>query len=145
MDKKRKDKITQNLEHHIKNVDSIDSFFDIHSSSILEDTPGEYLDSLIMQKGIKRGELLRLMNMSKSFFYEVLRCSKLPGRDSFLQFLLALSLSFTETQIALKSCGYKPLYARNRWDAIIIYGIENKLSLIDTNILLDSQNMDILC
>ena len=69
---------------------------------------------------------------------------KIPSRNNFIQLLIGLEISFDKYQKALKTCNYSPLYARNRWDAIIIYCIENRKNLIETNIILESKNMPIL-
>ncbi len=141
MDNKEKQYITQQLEEHARKAKTIKSFLDLHEDRFVYEKPGVFIRKLIAEKDLNHSKLLKKLSMSKSYFYEILGDKKLPSRNHFLQLVIAVGISFEDCQIALKTCGYRPLYSRNRWDAIIIYCIENNLSLVDTNIILESQNM----
>lgn len=141
MDSESKKRITKQLEEHVRNADTIESFLDLHEDRFVHVKPGAFIRKLIIEKNLNHSMLLRKLVMSKGYFYEILGDKKLPSRNNFLQLLIVIGISFEECQAALKTCGYSPLYSRNRFDAIIIYCIENKLSLVDTNIVLESQNM----
>ena len=144
MNNAEKKRITRELEEYLTQADTVEEFLDVHKGNMVCEKPGRYLNSLIDRTNVNKGTLLKKINLSKSFFYEVLGGKKLPGRNNFIQFMIALDQPFSECQAALKACGYNPLYARNRRDAIIIYCIENQKCLAEVNILLESQNMTIL-
>lgn len=55
-----------------------------------------------------------------------------------------MQLSLDETQTLLKSSGYAPLYAKNPFDCIVIYGLCRKLSVAQINDLLYDYEMETL-
>lgn len=57
---------------------------------------------------------------------------------------IVLKFSVDETQHLLKYANEPELYPRRIFDATIIYALERKLRLVDTNILLESKNCDLL-
>jgi transcriptional regulator with XRE-family HTH domain len=144
MNKPSDSKSTRELEESIRTTTSIHSFLNGQQMNMVEITPGRYIAKLMRQNNITKSQLHKRTNLSKSFFYEILSDKKQPSRNNFIQILLGLKLTFDECQNALKACQYSPLYARNRWDAVIIYCIENEKSLLDTNIILESQKLPIL-
>ena len=135
---------TKELEDNLRTTNSIQTFLEKHHDVAGPLVPGGYIQDMMLQKGISKSALLKKVNLSKSFFYEILSGKKLPSRNNFLQLLIGLEATFDECQKALRVCSYSPLYARNRWDAIIIYCIENNHSLVETNIMLESNGLTIL-
>lgn len=56
-----------------------------------------------------------------------------------------MSATLEQTQQQLRHSGFAPLYARNRRDAIIIYGLLHTLELQEVNDCLFAQNETTLC
>ena len=144
MNKPSDKKNTRELETSIKSTTSINAFLSDQQQSMVDISPGACIKRLMTREKISGSRLLKSTNLSKSYFYEILSDKKQPGRNVFIQLLIGLKLPFDECQKALKVCRYSPLYARNRWDAIIIYCIENRKSLEETNIILESQKLPLL-
>lgn len=69
---------------------------------------------------------------------------KKPSRSKIIQIALALQLDIRETNnlLSLSDNGY--LYPKVRYDAIILYALEHKKSIIDTNLILDMYELPIL-
>ena len=67
-----------------------------------------------------------------------------PSRSRLICLCFGLSATLEETQTLLKQCGYAQLYARDRRDAIILYGIVNGMSLFDVNDKLFSEEEETL-
>ena len=44
----------------------------------------------------------------------------------------------------MKKSGYAPLYARDTRDSIIIYSLEHRTNIVNTNIKLGEYNLEIL-
>ena len=70
--------------------------------------------------------------------------TKTPSRDKLLAIAFGMNLNFEETDTLLKQQGYARLYPRKERDAVIIYGLLHKLSLLDTNTLLYENDMETL-
>lgn len=65
-------------------------------------------------------------------------------RDKLIQFAIIGGFSLEETNTLLKYGQEAQLYARDTRDAVIIYGINQKLSLIEKNSTLDELGHEIL-
>ena len=55
---------------------------------------------------------------------------------------LGLTLTVDESKQLLKKSGYAPLYARDTRDSIIIFCLENHISIVNTNIKLGEYNLE---
>ena len=53
-----------------------------------------------------------------------------------------LALTVDEAQQLLKKSGYAPLYARDTRDSIIIFCIENRIGIVNTNIKLGEYSLE---
>ena len=67
-----------------------------------------------------------------------------PDRKMLLAIAIALNFSVDETQHLLKYAKEPELYPRNTFDSTIIYALERGCSIIETNILLENLNCDLL-
>ena len=61
-----------------------------------------------------------------------------------LAIAVALKFSVDEAQHLLKYANEPELYPRRKFDAVILYALERRLRLVDTNILLASEQCDLL-
>ena len=77
-------------------------------------------------------------------FLDIFNGQKKPSRSKIIQIALALQLDIRETNnlLSLSDNGY--LYPKVRYDAIILYALEHKKSIIDTNLILDMYELPIL-
>lgn len=141
---KNTDYSTEDLEKIIKEATNINKTLDIINESLIDIKPSTVLKELIVLNGLQNKDFLNLLDISPSYFYEILNGTKLPGRDVFIQFLIAANCNLEEAKYIMKICGYHILYGRNRRDAALIHSISRQLSLTETNILLDSLGLPLL-
>lgn len=141
-----KEKQTQELLNVLKDTSSIaslEAIMDYKEDSFLDMTFAEYFQS-ITPSTIDRAEYIKKANMHRTYGYQILNGQKMPGRDKVLALCLAAELTLDEVQHCLRYANQPQLYARNRRDAIIIYAINNKLSVQDTNSVLSDFQEEIL-
>ena len=81
-------------------------------------------------------ELIRLTRIDRSYFYHILSGKKLPRRNMTLRICCALRLSVRETNHMLQLSDAAALYAKNRRDAVLIYGLEKKVGIVEANNML---------
>lgn len=84
-------------------------------------------------------ELIERAHLQRNYGYQILNGTKRPGRDKVIALCLALHLSFEETQRALTISKEGILYPKNLRDSVLIFSIHQKLSVMDTNALLDER------
>lgn len=93
--------------------------------------------AIIEEKGLSKAEIIRRSNLDRTYAYQILNGTKLPGRDKILALSIAAGLSLRETQRMLECAEEGILYSRSSRDAVIIYGIEHHLTILQINELLD--------
>ena len=96
---------------------------------------GLYLEKLIEEHGL---------NLEESYARKLFGGQRIPTRKILLQCAFLLSLNLADTQ-RLLDIGQKPrLYPRVRYDAAIIYGLEEKMTLEEMNAFLEEIHEDVL-
>lgn len=104
----------------------------------------KYLDILISERNISIPDLGVKALLSRSFTYQIFSGDRVPGRDIILRIALALNILLDETQRLLKLADRGALYPKVKRDALIIYGLNNKLGLYKTDEMLVSLGQESL-
>ena len=97
----------------------------------------EYFESLDSVRELGSRELIRRSSLERSYYYQIMKGTRSPGRDKVLRLCLAAKLTLRETTRALELSGNAVLYPRNRRDIIITVAINQEAGVINTNLLLD--------
>ncbi|MGI6046174.1 MAG: XRE family transcriptional regulator [Eggerthellaceae bacterium] len=88
-----------------------------------------YLEELLKVHGVRRIDAIHNANLNETFGYQIFKGQRNASRDKVLQLALGIGCTLQETQHLLIYANGGALYAKNRRDAIIIYGITHHLSL----------------
>lgn len=101
-------------------------------------TCARILRELLETAKISAPEWIVDTNISKSYGYQILKGARIPGRDILLRTAFVLQLSLKETQrlLAVADCG--ALYPKIRRDAAVIFALNQKMTLLETEKLLAS-------
>ncbi len=97
----------------------------------------EYLDQKIEESHLKKSEIIRTIDMSRSYAYEVFNGFKNPSRDKVIMLAFGMKMDYEETQKLLIKAKHNPLHPKDRRDSIIMYCLYNNHSFVETNMLLD--------
>ena len=124
-EKPRTDEILEAIRH----AKSIEDFTRRYSESFVDDTFKDYLNGLINSRGLKKSAVIKASGLSNSYAFQIFQGNKSPSRDKLLSLAVAIKLNYEECQKLLKLAGVNELYAKNRSDAIIIFGMERGLSV----------------
>lgn len=99
---------------------------------------GEYLENLLAQKNLTKQAVIEKSGVQREYAYHIFSgLKKNPSRPKILALAFAMELNLEETQYLLRYAKQSPLYPRNPWDSIIISAIEQKLTVLQTNELLN--------
>ena len=96
----------------------------------------EYFRSLPAVQQMDNGELIQKSGLERSYFYQVMKGTRSPGRDKVLRLCLAAGLNMKETTRALELSENAALYPRNRRDIILTVAVNQKAGGDDANFLL---------
>ena len=131
---------TKKLENALANIDSEKQTTEFMKNPKITDSfhsfP-EYYESLQSVQALGNAELIRRSSLERSYYYQVMKGSRNPGRDKVLRLCLAAELTLRETTRALELSGNAVLYPRRRRDIIITVAINQKTGVINANLLLD--------
>ena len=117
---------TKDMEKFMKEPKVTDSFKNVP----------DYFRSLDSVQKMESSELIRKSGLERSYYYQVMKGTRSPGRDKVLRLCLAAGLSLRETTRALELSGNAPLYPKNRRDIILTVSVNQSASVDDANLLL---------
>lgn len=135
---------TEFLNEKLLISSDVKTFFESYGKELRTDTFNHYLYDLMDKSGKKNSEIFSKANLSESYGYQLLNGKRQPSRDKVIQIAFGFPLDIETTNTLLKLAEKGPLYVKNKRDAIIMYGLNNKLSLIDLNELLYDEKCDII-
>lgn len=139
--KKNKTEELLNILKRIRNKSELKGYIDRNP---LEKQVADYIIDVSNKKGYKKSDIIRNSDIDRTYGYQILSGLKKPSRDKLLQICLGNKFTRKETNKALTIANWGILYAKNPRDSIIIYGLNNSLSLVDTNIILHEYGYDSL-
>lgn len=84
-------------------------------------------------------EIISASGIERSYFYHILSGQKTPGRNIILRICLCLPATLNETNQLLRLAHQGTLYAKVRRDAAVIFAIEKKYTMQQTNDFLISE------
>lgn len=129
---------TDQLLEMLQDTRSLQHFLDDHETDFLNITLTQYLSVLLERHKLTKQEVYAASNLDRSLTYQIFNGSRRPSRNALLSVALGMHLTLPETQRLLKIAQRGELYPKNRRDAAILFCIFQKLSLIETELLLDS-------
>ena len=134
------DSTTSRLSKILSDIDStreMEEYLDLPKVNDHYQNFPDFFRSLPAYSQIESGELITRSGLERSYFYQVMKGTRSPGRDKVLRLCLAAGLSLKETTRALELSGNAVLYPRNRRDIILTVAINQKAGVIDANLLLN--------
>ncbi len=100
-------------------------------------TFSSYYLSLVQEKELADVELIKRSGIEKSYYYQIVKGTKRPGRDKVLRLCLAAELSLRETTRALELSENAVLYPKKRRDIILSVAVNQHATVDDANMLLN--------
>lgn len=137
-------KSTDDLLNEIKKSQNILDYFAENREEMQLDSLPEYLDGWLKKKNLSKADVVRRSNLNKAYVYQIFLGKKYPSRDKVIALAFGLGLDADETQTLLKQAGYRELYPRDPRDALLLYAIDQNMSIIDANELLYDHNIEVL-
>ncbi len=138
-------KSTDELLKILKEKKSYNEFLDQEFSELFFTTASEYLEMLLKEKGVKKSEAIEKSNLDKNYAYQIFNGIKTnPSRNKVLMLSFGIGLTIEETQKLLKIFCISELYARNPRDTIILFCLNKRKNLIETNEILNEFSLDLL-
>ena len=135
---------TQNLLKSLNESEDLKAVLEQSASDFVAQPLCEALTALLKEKELTRSQAIRSSLLNTIYGQQIFAGIKTPSRDKLLSIAFGMRLSFKETDTLLKQQGYPRLYPRRERDAVIIYGLLHKMSLLDINTLLYENELETL-
>ena len=104
----------------------------------------EYVKIILESKQMTIADLHRSSLIDRTYIYQIMDGRKKPGRDKIVAIAIGAGMTLEECQRALEIAKEGILYSKNRRDSIIIYAINNRLSIMELNALLEQYEVPAL-
>ena len=130
---------TDDLLNQLRSADSVSKLAEYTadlSAHTKFRTFSEYMTAYLKEHDLSESKLIQNSQIQRNYAYQILNGSKNPGREKALALCLSAGMNYEETQRALALAGLGKLYPRRKADAVIIFAIEHKLNVFQTNELL---------
>lgn len=88
----------------------------------------EYIIDCLNEKGIKRSELIRALNVDRNYGYQILNGTRTPTRQQIIHIGLFLGLEVAQVQKMLMLGERDVLYVRRPEDAKAVHCLEHHIS-----------------
>lgn len=135
---------TDDLLKNLENAENIDDYISRNRKNFVDMSISEYLHELLEEKNLKQADVIKRSELQQNYACQIFNGTKNPSRDKLICIAVGMGLDMKETQRLLKICNRPVLYVKNERDSIIIYAINNEMSIIDTNELLAEKEMELL-
>lgn len=130
-------KDTNELLKELQQFSTFQQFYDENQVQLSSVSLSDYLEALVEEKHLNKADIVENSEMSEVYAYQILSgIRKNPKREKVLSLAIGMRLTCEEIQQLLKTTGYAPLYAKNPFDAIVIYGVTKGLGVVEINNLL---------
>lgn len=138
-------KNTTDLQNELMSAPDLDRFLSENRDVFYNKSFPELLVNLFNRKNISKAALAKKAGISTVYLYQIFSGERNPSRNRILCLCFGLTANLEETQELLKHGGYAQLYAKNKRDAIIIYGLTHDMDLDNVNDCLFSEQEETLC
>ncbi len=139
-----KKKSTTKLLRELKMSRDFKKFYTENEDNLLKDELCDLLGEYIKKYKLKKSEVIRRAEMSEIYGYQIFSGARKPERNKLICLIIGMGLNIEEAQLVLRSAGYTPLYVKIPQDSVILYGICNKLSIIELNEMLYKYGCEML-
>lgn len=133
---------TDELMKTLKSSRNIEDYLKDNESEFIDFNLSEYLEKLLKEKNLKKAEVIEASGLAREYAYQIFSGKKMPSRKKLLQICIGMKLTVEETQTLLKYTGFNPLYPRVKFDGAILYVLEKKMTLDETNDLLYDNDLE---
>lgn len=104
----------------------------------------QLLTELLERKGLKKAQVIKNAEFSEVYGYQIFSGIRVPERKKLLCLTVSMGLNIDEVQQLLKCAGYAPLYVKNPFDSVVLYGLCKGLSVVEINELLYKYELETL-
>ena len=120
---------TNEILNEIKHSNEANQFMNKMATSFVHSDPAEYLAELLKIKQVTKSLVIRRANLTPPTGYQYFDGKRRPSRARMIALGFGFQLNLTELNTMLKRTGYAELYAKDEWDALVIFALVQRFDL----------------
>ncbi len=126
-------KETNEMLEQLKTADSLNGYLQDNGEHLIDSTISTQLAAALAESGMTKSDVLRRAEINDIYGYQLFSGVRKPSRDKLIALSIGMTLTLDRTQQLLKATGFAPLYAKNKRDSILIFGIQNRQTVFEIN------------
>ena len=130
------DKTTSMLFSRLLKTADLNSFMEKNADIMHTPLFHEYISGLCSVLGEKQESVIKRSSIERTYGHQLFNGTRKPSRDKAIQLAFGLRLNLEDTQQLLKIAQKSQLYPKIKRDAVIIYCINRKIGIIETQTML---------
>ena len=120
------------------------TFYSENKEYMISADLAQLLTELLERKGLRKSQVIKNAEFSEVYGYQIFSGLRVPERKKLLCLAVSMKLNIDEAQQLLKCAGYAPLYVKNPFDSVVLYGLCKGLSVVEINELLYKYELETL-
>lgn len=136
------EKSTECLQEELRSSSNLEQFELENETELQAKTVAEYLDELILKYNGKKPEITKRAGLDEGYAYQIFNGRRNAKRDKLIQLAFGFPLTLEETQRLLKLGGHGELYVRRKRDTYLMFALEKKYDVQQTNMLLYEKGVE---
>ncbi|MBP1044903.1 helix-turn-helix transcriptional regulator [Enterococcus sp. BWM-S5] len=136
-----KEKDTDKLLHSLKKAEDFKTALSETKPYAINPEVSTYLNEWLLRKQLTKGKVLKRAEITETTGYQYFDGKRNPPREKLIALAIGLELTLDEMNNLLKKSGVAQLYPKHQWDAVVIYGIIQQLSIAEIDELLYEENL----
>lgn len=144
MDLVHEGKKTDDIRKELTEAPDLNEYLSENQAYFSSESVQELLNELYRKTDLTKAELARRSGVSSVYLHQLFAGKRNPSRDRLLCLAIGLGATFEDTQRLLRQSGFAELYARDKRDAVILYGITHHQKLQEVNDALFDQGENTL-
>jgi len=135
---------TSTLLQKLFSEPDIENFLNTHSDDLQVLPFHQHITNLTNEKGVVPEQVIKNSGIERTYGHQLYNGTRNPSRDKIIQLAFGLKLSLEETQKLLTIGSRNPLYPRIKRDAAIIFCLNHKKDLFETQTMLQALELTLL-
>ena len=135
---------TQELIVRLLEAPDLDDFLQIYQRRLVHTVFHEYITGLAKKMRLKKTEIFQAANLSEGYGYQLFRGERLPSRETVIALAFGFKADAELSGRLLRAANMRELYPKIPREAVILYCLEHKKSLADTQLKLNSLSMPLI-
>lgn len=135
---------TSTLLRRLFKAADLRDFMDKNEAGLLVPGFGEYISQMCAAQGERKESVIKRASIERTYGHQLFNGTRKPSRDKTIQLAFGFGLDLNGTQKLLQVAEKSPLYPRIKRDAALIYCIDRRYGMTETQAMLYELGLRIL-